>query len=152
MNDGEANVVFQGAVESYTFTTVRVKGFHLHEIEVVGPIDLRVRIPLYHETLRHSLAPYYFCIIDNSAGHENSVTFDDIKRLDRILIDHGIEHYYGAVITKDQGYQNIIKLAQENLASVGIKSQLVQVKKRAAADVFIREKIDEAAALREMQA
>jgi len=149
MIDGEAEVVFRGAVESYTFATYRVNGFHLHEIEVVGPIDLRVRIPLYHETLRHSLPPYYFCIIDNSAGHENTVTFDDIRVLDNILIEYGIEYYYGAVITRDLGYPNIIKLAQENLDSVGIESQLVQVQDRLAAEAFINEKLAEAAALRD---
>jgi len=151
MMDGEAEVVFRGTVESYTFATHRVNGFHLHEIAVVGPIDRRVRIPLYHETLRHSLPPYYFCIIDNSAGHENTVTFDDIRLLDNILLDHGIEYYYGAVITKDQGYPNIIKLAQENLDSVGIRAELVQVEDRAAAEAFINEKLAEAAALRDGQ-
>lgn len=152
MIDGRPTVVFKGALESYTFTTFRVKGFHLHEIEVVGPIDLRVRIPLYHETLRHSLPPNYFCIIDNLAGHENTVTFKDIRLLDEILVDHDIKYYYGAVITNDRGYPNIIKLAQENLDSVGIKSELVQVPTRAAAEAFINEKIAEAAALRDRNA
>ncbi|RVU39006.1 hypothetical protein EOI86_07040 [Hwanghaeella grinnelliae] len=147
-----ANVVFNGAVESYTFTTFRVKGFHLHEIKVVGPIDLRVRIPLYHETLRHSLPPHYFCIIDNSAGHENTVTFEDIRLLDNILLEGGIEFYYGAIISKDQGYPNIIKLAEENLYTVGIKNELLQVEDRPSAEAFINQKIAEVAALRDRKA
>ncbi len=149
MIDSGATVVFNGAVESYKFTTFRVNGFYLHDIEVVGPIDLRVRVPLYHETLRHSLPPYYFCIIDNSAAHENTVSFADIKVLDQILIDYGIEYYFGAIITKDLGYPNIIKLAQENLDSIGIRSELLQVLDRAAAEAFILEKIGVAAAVRD---
>lgn len=147
----EADIVFRGAVESYTFTTVRVKGYHLHDIEVVGPIDLRRRVPLYHETVRHSLPPHYFCIIDNLAGHENTVTFDNIRQLDQILKAGGIEYYYGASVTKDQGYSSIVKLAQEHLESIGITSELVQVQDRAAAEAFILKKIDEVTALLEKQ-
>lgn len=145
LTDAGATVVFNGAVRSYKFTTFRVKGFHLHDIKVVGPIDLKTRIPLYQETVRHSLPPHYFCIIDNLAGHENTVTFDDLKELDQILVDGGIKYYYGASITKDQGYSSIVKLAQENLDSLGVQSELVQVQDRAAAEAFIARKIDEVA-------
>ena len=90
--------------------------------------------------------PYYFCIIDNLAGHENTVTFSDLIQLDQILSDGGIRYYYGASITRDTGYRGIVSLAQENLDSLGIRNELVQVYDRQTAEAFIREKIAEAAA------
>lgn len=149
MIDSNTPVIHRGAMKSYRYTTYLVNGFHFHDIEVVGPIDLETRIPLYRATARHSLPPHYFCIIDNSAGHENIVTLDDLKQLDEILSNAGIRFYYGASITIDPGYHGIVNLAHENLQSLGIKNELIQTYNRGAAEAFIKAKIDAAAAARD---
>jgi len=140
-----ATLVSEGAVEGYEFSTLKYKGFRVHDIKVVGPIDLKTRIPLYHETLRHSVPPYFFCIVDNAAGFDNDFTYNDIQVLDRILTDHGITRFYGATITMDDGYTKLVKLAQTNMDGIGMAGEVIEVMNRASAEAFISQKIDAAA-------
>lgn len=123
-------------------------GFRVHDVVITGPINLTTRIPLYHETLRLAVAPHFFCIVDNSAGFENNITYDDIQLLDGILWEHGIRTFYGATITKDAGYSKIVKLAQANMEHVGLDGALIEVRRRTAAENFIRDRIAEEAARR----
>jgi|GEM_PF-1789909 len=152
MNAGDMDtlggvLVTQGTVESYAYGIYERSGFRFSYTRVVGPIDLQTRIQLYRAILPHTIAPNYFGILDNSAGYENDFSLDAIKLLDGMLVDHGIRTYFGATITKDQGYSKIVKLAQTNMDTVGLDGALIRVRDRAAALDFIHEKIAEAAAV-----
>lgn len=143
------SLISEGVIEGYEFRTLMINGFHVHDITVIGPISLSTRIPLYLETLRDALPPYYFCIVDNIAGFENTISYDDIRQLDRILIDHGIRKFFGATITKDMGYAKIVKLAQANMDEIGLEGMVIEAPDRAAAEAFIFEKLQQAAAERD---
>lgn len=144
MELGAGKLIFRGAVDSYEFSTFDLAGLRLHDIRIVGPINLETRLPLYRETLRHAIPPDYFCIVDNSAGFENDISYDDIQVLDRYLIDHGIRRFFGATITKDGGYGKIVKLAQANMDQIGLDGAVIKVRTRREAETFITERIEQA--------
>lgn len=143
------SAVAQGSSKSYDFSTFEIDGFRVHDITVTGPINLSTRTPLYVETLKFSVPPHYFCIVDNTQGFENNFTYDDIMQLDRLLFDHGIRFFFGATITRDSGYNKMVKLAQENMGEIGMGGTVIEVPDRASAETFIFSKIDEVATARD---
>lgn len=141
-------LVEQGAVESYEYKVIELSGFRFNDTKVIGPINLGTRVQLYGKTLPYVVAGNYFGILDNTAGYENDFSYDAIKQVDRLLVDHGVKRYCGATITKDVGYSKLVKLAQTNMETVGMDGVLVRVPSHDAALTFILDKIAEAAAAR----
>ena len=142
-------LIEQGTVESYEYKVIELSGFRYNDTRVIGPINLETRLQLYGRTLPHVIAGRYFGVLDNTAGFENDFSYDAIKQVDRLLVDHGITHYCGATITKDVGYSKLVKLAQTNMETIGLNGDLIRVPNHEAALVFIMEKIAAAAAERD---
>lgn len=137
-------LIEQGTVASYEYNVIELSGFRYNDTKVIGPINLETRFQLYARTLPHVVAGRYFGILDNRAGFENDFSYDAIKQVDRLLVDNGITHYYGATITKDVGYSKLVKLAQTNMESMGLHGDLIRVPSHAMAVTFMLEKIAEA--------
>jgi hypothetical protein len=144
--DMDGDIVASGVVPSYEFVTYGYGSEVLHRIKVTGPIDLSRRLPLYRETLAVNPSRSFFCIVDNSGGHENDMTFSDIVVLDDLLIEAGIEFFYGATVTRDQAYSNIVKLANMNVQKIDLDGELLATSDPDEAEKFIMEKLNSARA------
>jgi hypothetical protein len=114
-----------------------------HHIKVLAPLGRVERIPMYEETLKLNKSAHYFCIVDNSQGHENTLSYDDMLFFSKILTNGGITHFYNAVVTNDDRYADIVKLTGAVSKMAGITSQTVPTTSLEQADAFIRYKIKE---------
>lgn len=115
-----------------------------HRIKVLAPLGRAERIPIYEETLKLNKSAHYFCIVDNSQGHENTLSYDDMLFFSKILTKGGITHFYNAVVTNDHRYADIVKLTGAVSKIAGITSQTVPTTCPEQAEAFIRSKIKEA--------
>ena len=130
-------VVAAGTLPSFEFRSIKYGGEVLHRIRVTGRIDLERRMPLYHETLANNPSSNYFCILDNSEGHENDLSLSDIMLLDKILVEAGIEKFYGATITPDWNYKGIVKLANFSAEVSKLNAELLSTRNPDEAESFI---------------
>ena len=137
----EGTLVLSGAIESFKYSSFQYGSEVLHRIKVVGPISLKERIPLYNLTLTVNTSSTYFCILDNTGGYENVLTFDDIKYLDKLIIESGISAFYGATVTKGEGYSSLVNLANANVHSLNLDGELVATDTVSKAEEFIFAKI-----------
>lgn len=128
-------------IPSYQFSSVRAGSEIVHRIRVTGPIDLERRLPLYAATLAANPSSRYFCILDNREGFENDLSFADIKQLDQLLVDAGIECVYGATVTSDKVYQQIVEIANVNVGVAGLRGELVSATDMQVAEQFIADKL-----------
>lgn len=135
-------VVASGQLPSFEFQSIAYGDEILHRVRVTGKIDLQRRLPIYHRTLAVNRTCNYFCILDNSDGHENALSLSDIVLLDEILIEGGIETFYGVTITRDPGYSGIVRLANCSAEASGLKVELMATDDPAKAEHFIREKLE----------
>ncbi|WP_193171073.1 hypothetical protein [Nisaea nitritireducens] len=135
----QGELIETGSTPGFEFASYRHGPHVLHRIKVVGPIGLKERIPLYHKTLALTPDDTYFCILDNSERHNNSFSFEDIRFLDQMLLDAGIATFYGATITLDAGYRDIVELANANVENVGLNGKLMTTHSPEEAETFIME-------------
>lgn len=115
----------------------------LHRIKVLGPLGRAERIPLYEETLKLNKSSHYFCIVDNSQGHENTLSYDDMLFFSKMLTEGGVTHFFNAVITHDDRYADIIKLTSAVSKMADITSETVTASNLQQAEAFIFGKIKE---------
>lgn len=134
-------IVATGTMPNYEFVTVRCGAEVVHKITVTGPISLNQRLPLYEATLATNPSSTYFCILDNSSGHENNLSFGDIQVLDRKLLDAGIISFYGATITEDAAYPGIVQLANVNMTVANLQGEVLAAGDMDEAERFIAEKL-----------
>ncbi len=139
-----ASVEGTRVIPSYEFVSVRVGSEVVHRIRVTGPINLERRLPLYAATLAVNPSSRYFCILDNREGFENDLTYADIKQLDQLLVDAGIECFYGVTVTSDKAYQQIVEIANVNVGVVGLGGELLSVTDMQVAEEFIADKLQQA--------
>lgn len=139
-----AELVGQGRIPGYDFVSYRHGPHVLHRIQVVGPISRAERIPLYRRTLALTDTGSYFCILDNSAGHENDFTFDDMKFFGELLRKAGIVAFYGATVTPDMGYAAVVSLASMIVEYSGMEGELISTSSMAEAEAFIFDKMKDA--------
>ncbi|USG62763.1 hypothetical protein NBZ79_07200 [Sneathiella marina] len=116
-----------------------------HHIKILAPLGRAERIPIYEETLKLNNSPHYFCIVNNSQGHENTLSYDDMLFFSKMLTKGGITHFYNAVVTNDHRYLDTIKLTGAVSKLAGIISETVSTSNQEQAEAFIRGKIKETA-------
>jgi hypothetical protein len=137
----KGTVVASGSLPGFDYTSTRYGREIVHRIKITGPIDLETRLPLYHATLAVNETNNYFCILDNTAGHENNFSYSDIVLLDELLIESGIDHFYGATVTTDPDYVKLVKLANDSAKATPMKTQLLASRDVAEAEAFVMEKL-----------
>ena len=137
----EGVVIAAESLPSFEFQSIRYAGEVVHKVKVTGMINLERRLPLYHRTLAANQSHNFFCILDNSGGHENTLSLQDMVLLDRILIEGGIRNFYGAIITKDPNYEGIVKLASYSAETSGMEVELLATGDPSEAERFILEKL-----------
>ncbi len=140
----KGELVESRSLPSYELSTYQHRDERLHRIRVTDAISLNERITLYINVLELNTTRTIFCILDNSAGHENNFSYQDIKFLDGMLIDYGITHFYGATITYDQNYPALVKVANANAAESGMQCDLIATSDPAVAETFILGKLESA--------
>jgi hypothetical protein len=113
----------------------------IHRITVHGPLGREERTPLYEESLKLNKSPHYFCIVDNSQGHENTLSYDDMLYFGNMLTKGGITHFFNAVITNDHRYEDIVKLANAVAKLKGVTSETKPFTNIKEAEAFILDKI-----------
>ncbi|MDF1733965.1 MAG: hypothetical protein P1U37_01685 [Minwuia sp.] len=113
----------------------------VHRVTVTGPFNLRRRIRMYEETLKANTSFRYFCILDNSAEHENEFAYDDIQMLADWLSGEGLKAFYGVTITSDPGYPNLVQIVTAVLQILELGGTVVTTGDADAAEAFIREKL-----------
>ena len=138
----QGKVVASGRLPSYDYQSVEYAGEIVHRITVKGPIDLEHRLPLYQETLAINQTSNYFCILDNSDGHENTLSRSDMVLLDSILVEGGIKNFYGVTITTDPSYAGIVKLAGYSAEASRLNAEMLATPDPAEAERFILEKLE----------
>jgi len=133
----DGTVVASGTLPSFIYESVKFGDSVLHRIEVTGPINLAVRIPLYKKTLETAHSSDYFCILDNRAGYENTFSYADMAELDTMLIQAGIRNFYGATVSTDPYYTALVKLAQSNMELSELGGELLATNDYEEAEEFI---------------
>jgi len=135
-------ILASGKFPGFEFISIKFADEVVHKITVTDKIDLEKRLPLYRETLAINPSNKYFCILDNSDGHENVFSYPDIVILDNLLIEAGIKYFYGATITSDPAYQKLVKLATHNARMSKLEGDLLATADPAEAEKFITDKIN----------
>lgn len=102
---------------------------------------------MYEETLKVSRSARYFCILDNSAKHENEFAYDDIRMLAEWLAREGVTTFYGVTITSDPGYPKLVQIVTAVLQIVDIDGTVMTTSDPADAEAFIQEKLALVAAM-----
>lgn len=134
-------IVTSGSHPSFDFVTVRHGADVVHRVTVTGPFDLRRRIVMYEETLKVTPNSRYFCILDNSAEHENDFAYDDIQKLAEWLREEGLTSVYGVTITNDPGYPNMVQIVTAVLHIVELGGTVITTSDPEEAEAFIRENL-----------
>ena len=142
-------IVASGELTSAFFRTERLGQEVLHRITVTGPINLKLRIPVYEATLAANPSPNYFCILDNRAGFENVFSYEDIRYLANLLIEAGIRRLYAATVTCDQEYAKLVELANVVVATSLLEGELLATGEIGKAEAFIRCRMTVQESLRE---
>ncbi|MCZ4279135.1 hypothetical protein O4H49_00005 [Kiloniella laminariae] len=124
-------------LSSCVFETFECNGEFLHRVELTGNTGRQERIPLYQETLALNKSKNYFCILDNRRGFENTLTLDDIRYFDDMLVCAGIECFYGATVTLDNEYKKITTLANFNVEVSKLTGELLATSSYQEAEDFI---------------
>lgn len=135
------NIVATGTLPSYEFVSARHGVETVHRVKVTGPISLKRRLPLYDATLALTVSSTYFCILDNSGGHENDFPYADIVVFEQKLIDAGIDCFFGATITDDLAYPKIIELVNVSMSARKIGGEVMATEDPETAERFIAEKL-----------
>lgn len=134
-------VVASGSMTGFTFESIKYGEEVLHWVKVVGPIDLAKRLPLYRATLEINPSSHYYCILDNTDGHDNNFTFSDMKMLDDMLVEAGIEKFYGATVSSDRAYSGLVKLANTSVEMSKLGGELLATDSVEEAEHFIFSKL-----------
>lgn len=108
---------------------------------MTGPIGLKRRLPLYDATLAVNASSTYFCILDNSGGHENDFPYADIVIFEQKLIDAHIDCFYGVTITEDVAYPKIVELVNVSMSARKIGGEVMATGDPVEAEQFIAEKL-----------
>lgn len=137
----KGTVVASGSLPSFDYISTKYGREIVHRVKITGPIDLEARLPLYHATLAVNETSSYFCILDNTAGHENNFGYSDIILLDNVLIEAGIDHFYGATVTTDRDYEKLVKLANDSAEVTPMETHLLATRDVAEAEAFVMEKL-----------
>jgi hypothetical protein len=96
---------------------------------------------LYKKTLDINLSNEYYCIIDNSEGHEYLFALEDMMFVKDTLSNAGIRWFYCAIVTKDLAKPPVIRLA-ETVAELGdIKAEMLSTPDYEEAERFILSKL-----------
>jgi len=135
------DVMAAQTLPSFEFVSVRHGTEVVPRIVATGPIFLKQRLPVYEATLAVNPSSTYFCILDNSAGHENNLSFADILLLTQKLLDGVIECIYGATVTADPGYPAFVDLMSANHSARNMKGELLATNDLETAEAFIAEKL-----------
>ncbi|MDF1731146.1 MAG: hypothetical protein P1U49_06545 [Minwuia sp.] len=130
--------VASGEFSSFRFRTDRLGQEVLHRITVTGPIDLKLRIPVYKATLAANPSANYFCILDNRAGFENVFAYEDILYLANLVLEAGIRRLYAATVTNDPEYAKLVELANVVVGTSQLEGALLATGKIAEAEAFVR--------------
>lgn len=135
------DIVTTGKLPSYEFVSIRYGSEIVHRITVTGPISMKRRLPLYDATLAVNTSSTYFCILDNSGGHENDFTYSDMMLIEQKFIDAGIDCCFGATITDDVAYPKIVELVNLSMSAMKIGGKVMATGDTAEAEQFIVEKL-----------
>ncbi|WP_281016823.1 MULTISPECIES: hypothetical protein [unclassified Minwuia] len=141
------DIVATGSHPGFDFVSVRHGAEVVHRVTVTGPLDLRRRILMYEETLKANTSARYFCILDNSAEHENVFGYNDIQMLAEWLSKEGLTAFYGVTITNDAGYPKLVQIVTAVLQILELGGTVTTTSDPEVAEAFIREKLDLVAAL-----
>lgn len=109
-----------GSLPSYDFVSLRHSGEVVHVMTATGPLNLARRIEVYRATLSANPTSNYFCMLDNSGGFENDFSISDIRFLDRMLIEAGVQAVHGITVTRDPGYPKLLELLRQVMPSQGL--------------------------------
>ncbi len=123
-------------IESYL-----ISGEILHKIKILGPFFLKERILLYKEMLKLNTSSHIFCIVDNSDGHENNISFNDMLYLDELIRCAGVSVFHGAIITKDKLYGKILSLAKVSAEISTIATGMIVAQDHQEAESYILDRI-----------
>ncbi len=134
-------MVASGSHPGFDFVTARHGAEVVHRVTVTGPFNLRRRIRMYEETLKANSSAHYFCILDNSAKHENEFAYDDIQMLAEWLSREGVTDIYGVTITNDPGYSKLVQIVTAVLQIVDIGGTVMTTSDPVEAEAFIQEKL-----------
>jgi len=141
------DIVATGTHPGFEFVTTRHGAEVVHRVTVTGQFNLRRRIRMYEETLKANETSRYFCILDNSAAHENDFTYDHIQMLAEWLSKEGMTAFYGVTITSDPGYPKLVQIVTAVLQILELGGTVTTTSDPEVAEAFIREKLASVAAL-----
>lgn len=131
-------IVASGELSGFRFRTERMGQEVLHRITVTGPINLKLRIPLYKATLAANPSANYFCILDNRAGFENVFAYEDIVYLANLVLQAGIRRLYAATVTNDPEYAKLVELANVVVGTSPLEGALLATGEIAEAEASVR--------------
>lgn len=137
----EGEKIFSGSFANIIHETWKYNGEHIHVMKVTGPINGENRIYFYTSALKNNSSSDLFIILDNQRGYEDDFSYDDMITICDILVNAGIKRIFGAIITRESGYENILKLARAVAKVKTLEQHTVFCKNLAAAENFIHANI-----------
>ncbi|MBO0333478.1 hypothetical protein J0X12_07630 [Sneathiella sp. CAU 1612] len=138
----KGQLISSGSFANINHETWKYNGEHIHVMKVTGPINRAHRVPFYYLTLKTNPSSDYFIILDNQRGHEDDFSYDDMITISDILLEAGIKRIYGAIITRESGYENILKLARAVAKLKTLESHTVYCENMTEAENYIHARIE----------
>ena len=129
--------VATGSFTNIKYETKECCGEFLHIVTQSGALDKEDRVPGYEETLALTKSSNYFCILDNRKGKESLLSMADMSNFGDMLVSHGIKRFIYAVITKDPGYDKIIKLIKAISTTKELEFEAISTPDFATAEKFV---------------
>ncbi|MDF2366810.1 hypothetical protein [Sneathiella sp.] len=135
--------VASGSFTNIKYETKECGGEFLHVVTQSGSLDKEDRVPVYEKTLALTKSGNYFCILDNRKGKESLLSMADMSNFGDMLVSHGINRFIYAVVTKDPGYDKIIKLIKAISITKDLEVEAISSPDFATAEKFVLLRMDE---------
>lgn len=104
--------VSAGKIGNIRYETLEYGGEHINFMTALGPVSREHRVQLYRKFLKTNPSSTFYAVLDNRAGYEDKISYDDMHYLADMLLRVGIKRMVSVAVTKESAYQNIVKLSQ----------------------------------------
>ena len=110
-----------GAYGSILYERWECCGEHIHLLAAQGPIRFEDRHAAYLDFLKTNPSSTFIAVMDNRRGFEDEISFEKMLVIAATLQSAGIKRMIGVAITKESGYDKIVKLSHAVADIKGMK-------------------------------
>ncbi|MCC3305491.1 hypothetical protein [Sneathiella sp. HT1-7] len=132
--------ISSGTIANIRYETLEYGGEHINFMTALGPVTREHRVLVYRKLLNTNPSSTFFAILDNRAGYEDKISYDDMHFLADTLLRVGIRRMVCVAVTKEPAYQNIVNLSRAvaDMKNFDMQATSTQCLKEAKTFVFSR--------------